>query len=139
MVEYIPSVGGGDTQISFIGLKTLKVCFPYREAPLRGLIPYLFIYCTIYDRRGTPFVYLLSDKWNSFDKPSLQLLRPFLTAANALSLKYEQITKPERILDFFTAFKCICEPFWAFSLSEMTDFPVLSNTSTSEIPTLSYF
>ena len=29
-----------------------------------------------------------------------------------------------------------CQPFWALLQTEMTDFPTLSKTSTSEIPTL---
>ena len=41
-------------------------------------------------------------------------------------------------LAFLTARKCICYPFWAFLQHEMTDFPCLWCTSTSEIRTLSY-
>ena len=39
------------------------------------------------------------------------------------------ITKIERFLD------TICQSFWALSQTQMTDFPTLSYTSTSEIPT----
>ena len=31
-----------------------------------------------------------------------------IIAVNTLSLKYEYIRKPERVLEFFTAIKCIC-------------------------------
>ena len=41
-------------------------------------------------------------------------------------------------LAFLTARKCICYPFWAFLQHEMTDFPCLWCSSTSEIRTLSY-
>ena len=34
--------------------------------------------------------------------------------------------------------KSICQPFWALSQTQMTDFPTLLYTSTSEIPTLSH-
>ena len=68
----------------------------------------------------TPFTYLVTD------------------FADALSLKYELTTTPERFFDFFTATKCICWPFWAFLQTEMTDFPTRSYTATGEIPALSY-
>ena len=33
----------------------------------------LALLCTIFDREGTPFVYLLFEKWYSFHIPSLEL------------------------------------------------------------------
>ena len=54
----------------------------YWEAPTRDpRTPNIFN--TIFDRKDTPFVYLL---WYSFHKPSLELYIP-LTAANSLSFK----------------------------------------------------
>ena len=58
---------------------------------------------------------------------------PLLTAVNALSLKHELITKLESFMYFFTSIKCICQPFWAFLQTEMTDFlSILSVASTSD-------
>ena len=56
------------------------------------------------------------DKWYPFHVPSSEdLCIPLfdLIAVNALSLKYEQITKPDSFPDFITAIllQCICWPF----------------------------
>ena len=48
-----------------------------------------------------------------------------LTGVNALSLKYEEITKPERFVNFHAAMKCICQPLWAFLQTNMTAFPTV--------------
>ena len=47
-------------------------------------------------------------------------------------------TESQRFLDFFTGLKCSFWPLWTFSQIEMTDFPILSYTSTCKISTLSY-
>ena len=52
-----------------------------------------------------------------------------LTAVNAMSVKYDQITNPESLLVFSTAIKCICWHSWAFLPTEMTVFTTLSYTS----------
>ena len=63
---------------------------------------------TNFDRKGASFVYPLLINGTRFTY--LVSNFAFLTArkVNALSLKYEYVTKPERFLDFFTAKKCIC-------------------------------
>ena len=97
--------------------------------PLPFDIPFL-------TKKGTPFVYPLLKN----GAPFTYLVYSFaflLTAVNALSLKYEQITKPERFLDLFTTIECIFQLFWVFLQTAMTDFPILSYTLISEIPTLS--
>ena len=43
------------------------------------------------------------------------------------------ITNPERFLDFFTAVKSFRSPFRSFLQKEMTDLPTLSYTSGLEI------
>jgi len=48
-----------------------------------------------------------------------------------MSFNYEQITKPESLLDFFYSdkiHKYISEPFWVFLQTEMTYFPTLTYT-----------
>ena len=68
------------------------------------------------------------DKWYPSRIPSLQL--PFLsllTAVNALSLKMNK-HKSEHFVNFFTAIKCFCLPFWAFLPTKMTDFLALPYT-----------
>ena len=48
------------------------------------------------------------------------------------------MSKSQSFVDSFAALKYICYPVLAFLLTEMTDFPTLSYTSTNEIPTLLY-
>ena len=74
--------------------------------------------------------------YGAFHIPSLDHCISF-NYCNTLSLKYTQITKPERFLDFFAAKKNLLVPL-AFLQTEMTDFLTLSYNSTSEIPTLSF-
>ena len=76
---------------------------------------------------------------NTFEDPCFPLYN--LIAVSALSFKYEQITRPDPFPDFITAIllQCMCWPFWTFLLTEMTDFPILSYTSTSEICCLSLY
>ena len=107
----------------------------YGEAPVRG--PTTFPLYTIFDRKGTPFVYLLLKNGTPFTRLVYSFAFP-LTAVHSLSLKYEQITKPERFLDLFTTIECISQLYWVFLQTTMTDFPILSYTSISEITTLSY-
>ena len=107
------SLGGG------VGGLLTKVL--YGEAPPWGPTPDPFIYH--FWQKGTPFVYRLLTNVTPFTHIAWT---PFLTAVNAPSLKHEQITNLERIMDFFTSTKCnICQPFWAFVQTEMTDFPAL--------------
>ena len=61
---------------------------------------------TIYDWKGSPFVYLLLTNGTPFT----YLLWNFTSLlpgvkCGCLTFKYEKITKPERFLDFFTAIK----------------------------------
>ena len=57
-------------------------------APPRGPTPYIPFY-TIFDRKGPPLVYITSvEKWYLFLILSLEFCI-FLTAVNALYLKYE--------------------------------------------------
>ena len=83
-------------------------------------------------QKGYPF-------WIPFEDPCFPLYN--LIAVSAMSFKYEQITKPDPFPDFITdiLLQCMCWPFWAFLLTEMTDFPILSYTSTSEISCLSLY
>ena len=104
------------------------------EAPLRG--PTTCLWYTTFDNKGTPFVYPLLKNGTPFTYPVYSFTF-LLTAVNALSLKYEQITKPERFLDLFTTTECIFQLYWVFLQTAMTDFPILSYTLISEIPTLS--
>ena len=65
-------------------------------------------------QKSYPFRIHSIDNWYPSRIPSLQL--PFLsllTAVNALSLKMNK-HKSEHFVNFFTAIKCICLPFWAF-------------------------
>ena len=106
----------------------------YGEAPLRG--PTTSLLDTIFDSEGTPFVNLILKNGTPFTYPVYSFAF-LLTAVNALSLKYEQITNPERFLDLFTTIECIFQLYWVFLQTAMTDFPILSYTLISEIPTLS--
>ena len=45
-----------------------------------------------------------------------------LTGVNALSLKYEEITKPERFVNFHAAMKCICALLGLFT-DQYDSFP----------------
>ena len=51
---------------------------------------------------------------------------------------YELITKTERFLDFFTAIKCICEPYGAFFTDGKDKFPYLFIYGTSAGELLSF-
>ena len=102
-----------------------KVCNKvfYGGDPTRGATPYTFI-LPFFNRKGTLFTYRV---W---------IFASLLTTVNSLSLKSEKITKSERFLNFFSAIKCICWPFWAF-LQTNDRFIKPLYTQTSEIPTLS--
>ena len=93
-----------------------------------GPTPYTFVHH--FWQKGTPFMYLLLTNGTLFI-PSLENCIP-LNCCKCAFLKIwilPVITKPERFLDFFTAIKFICYPFWAFLPTEMTNFPTLSYLS----------
>ena len=76
----------------------------------------------ILDRKCTPFVDLLLTNGTPFTD-LVQNFASLFTAVNVLSLKYEQITKPECFHNFFTAINASfspCSPFywpkWQISL-----------------------
>ena len=92
--------GGGVTQQSFKHWRLYPEIRP------------LFCLRTILDRKGTPFIYLLFTNGTHFTS-LVQIFASLLTAVNALFVMYEYLTKAERSLDFFTAVRCICWPFWA--------------------------
>ena len=100
----------------------------------------------LYTGRLSPEVQRLTILFTILDNVYLLLTSACFTSftylvtdfVDALSLKYELTTTPERFFDFFTATKCICWPFWAFLQTEMTDTPTRSYSSTGEIPALSY-
>ena len=64
------------------------------------------------ERKGTPFVHLVIDKWYPFRILTVELCIPFNCCKYTVS--YEQIRKQEGFLDFFKAEKYVCKPFWAF-------------------------
>ena len=67
---------------------------------------------------------------------SLELCIPF-TAVNALSFKYESITKPESFFDFCHSYnEYICKPFWA-DRNDRYPYPSWY-VNKSEIPTVLY-
>ena len=67
---------------------------------LRPEPPLPFLH-TIFYRKGIPFVYLLLTNCTPFTQ-LVQNFASLLTAVNALSLKQESITKPERFLYFYS-------------------------------------
>ena len=85
-----------------------------------------------------PFCIPYTDKWTYLVVKNFASFYMILIAVNALSLKYEEITKPDLFPDFITdiLLQCICWSFWAFLPTEMTDFHTLSYTSASEISCL---
>ena len=109
--------GGGGRCGSALKSKPL----PFYKSFFTGIqkVPLSYIYLLLTD--GSPFTYLGQN---------------FVSLLTAMMNK---ITKPEGFLNFFTAMKCIFQPFWAFLQTEMTGLLILSYTSTSEIPTLSYW
>ena len=111
-------VGGGGGEV-WLRLKVQTLTLNYKSF-FTGIqkVPLSYIYLLLTD--GSPFTYLGQN---------------FVSLLTAMMNK---ITKPEGFLNFFTAMKCIFQPFWAFLQTEMTGLLILSYTSTSEIPTLSY-
>ena len=71
------------------------------EGSTRRCNPSLFksILNTIFDRKGTPFVYLPLTNGTPLTDLAQNVSSP-LTAVNSLSLKYQKITKPRNFLDF---------------------------------------
>ena len=63
---------------------------------------------TYFEQKKYLFRIPSTDKWYPFHIPCLDLYMHLSTAVNLLSIKYEQIAKPERFLDLFTAIECIC-------------------------------
>ena len=98
-----------------------------RSNPLPVYIPFF--------TKKYPFRIPSIDEWYPFHIPCLELCIPFncckwtvfLTGINHKNRTFSRLYK---------AMKFICQPFWALSQRQMTDFPTLSYTSTSKIPTL---
>ena len=107
----------------------------YREAPPGGQ-PFTLLY-TIFDRKGTPS-YTFCWQWYSFHVLSLEHCIPL----NSCKCTVFKIWINHKTRPFTQLFSQPCNasvsPFWAFLPTETTVFPILSYTSTSEIPTLSY-
>ena len=74
--------------------------------------PYPASFSHYFERKGTPFVHLVIEKWYPFHILTVELCIPFNCCKYTVS--YEQIRKQEGFLDFFKAEKYICKPFWAF-------------------------
>ena len=93
------------------GGEVLNKCL-YQEA--RPEVRPVTLLYTIFHEKGTPLVYLLLKNG---------------TGINHKNRTFSRLYK---------AIKFISWPFWTLSQTQMTDFPTLLYTSTSEIPTLSY-
>ena len=91
---------------------------------------------TISGRKGTPS-YTFCWKWYLFHMRSLELCIPLNCCKCTVKIWINLKTRPYTQL-FSRPWNASVSPFWAFLPTEMTVFPVLSYTSTSEIPTLSY-
>ena len=84
-------------------LNILKVFFWGGSAPKSN--PYRS-FSHYFERKGTPFIYLVIDKWYPFHILTVELCIPFNCCKYTVS--YEQIRKQEGFLDFFKAEKYIC-------------------------------
>ena len=91
---------------------------------------------TISGRKGTPS-YTFCWKWYLFHMRSLELCIPLNCCKCTVKIWINLKTRPYTQL-FSRPWNASVSPFYAFLPTEMTVFPVLSYTSTSEIPTLSY-
>ena len=87
---------------------------------LRLEVQHFTLLHTVFDRRGIPFAYLSLTN-NSFHILCLELCIPF-NYCKCTFFKYEQITKLENFLDFFTAKKSL--PFQVILQTKMKDFPL---------------
>ena len=83
--------------VFYLGGYTIKF-FTGRLCP--KVHPLTLLY-TIFDRKGTPFIYPLLANCTPFTYLA-QNFPSFLTAVNSLSLKYKLTTKPESFLNFLT-------------------------------------
>ena len=123
---FSPGVGGGrgGTQQKFI-----------RGGSRSNPLPF---YIT-FSRKRYPFRIPSIDKWYPFHIPCLELCIPFNCCYCARLSNRNQSQKLNLTFSrLYKALKFIYYPFWALSQTQMTDFPSLLYTSTSEIPTLSY-
>ena len=111
----------------------------YYKRRLRPEVQPVTLLYTIFHEKGTHFVYLLLTNGTLFTYCFNSL--EFCVLVNVTSLRYEWITKPECFLGFFTAIKCICLIALLglfFHRNDRFPSPLISCTSTSKIPTLSY-
>lgn len=85
-----------------------------------------------------PFRIPSKEDWYPLHIPSLQLCISF-NCCNCTAFKIwtNPKTRTERLLDLFTTIEYICQLYWVFSQTTMTDFPILSYTSADEISALS--
>ena len=101
--NWIHSSPGGSTQQSFI-----RWC----SAPRSSQSSFTLFY-TIFDRKCAPFRIPSIDKWNVFHIPTLELCIPY-NNCKYIVFKMWIIKTTEHFPDFFTAIKCICEPYGSF-------------------------
>ena len=116
---------------------------PQRQPKVKHFCPWLFVpwllpgriqvslWIIVINKSHNPLVLWVLCEW------SIQHSITNRAPRRALSKVSYWEARPRRFLYVFTAIKCILA-FWAFLLAEMTDFPTLSYTSTSEMSTLSY-
>ena len=125
----------------FLQLQCISTKFPFTLAPchtgrLRPEVQPLTLLYTIFDRKGTPS-YTFYWHWYPFHNPSLELcILLNCCKCTVFKIWINHKTRPFTLL--FSQLWYICKPFLGFLPTEMTVFPILSYTSTSEIPNLSY-
>ena len=78
----------------------------------------------------------LTSRWKA---PKRVKHKPYPGRCKCTVLNCKKITKPGSFLDFFTAIKCISQHFWVLLAAEMTDFPILLYTTTSQVKFLPFY
>ena len=100
-----------------------------RSNPLPFYIPFL--------TEKVPLQYTFYWHWYPFHNPSLELcILLNCCKCTVFKIWINHKTRPFTLL--FSQLWYICKPFLGFLPTEMTVFPILLYTSTSEIPNLSY-
>ena len=83
-------------------------------------------------RKGTPFVFLPLTNVTPFSHTIFRTLHPFNCCR-----RMNHCTKPENFFELFTLIKLPSVAFLGHFTDQVTDFPTISYTSTTKIPTLS--
>ena len=104
----------------------------FYQGRLRHAVQPPYPFTNHFDRKGSPFLYLLLTVGTPFTYLVTKALT-LLTYVNALQLKYENNTKPGNFLDFFSALNSSVSPFKVFLQTEMKDYRTHLYTFTSEI------